>query len=84
MILNSCHYVMLLWTLSAMAGENGYEDEKLKAFALVFDGIQMLLMGQGRSLTGGSADNDGVGSAGDLLLQGEVALRSNDGEVVRR
>ena len=25
-------------------------------------------MGQGRSLTGGSADNDGVGSAGDLLL----------------
>ena len=50
------------------AGSCNYRDSVIYFFHGIFDGIQMLLMGQGRSLTGGSADNDGVGSAGDLLL----------------
>ncbi len=38
------------------------------------DGGQLLLVGHGRTLAGGAADDDGIGMAGDLILDNAAQL----------
>ena len=48
----------------------------------ILDGGQLLLVGHGRALAGGAADDDGVGAAGDLILNDAAQLIKIDAAVL--
>ena len=48
----------------------------------VLDGGQLFFVGHGRAFTGGAADDDGVGAAGDLILNDAAQLVKIDAAVL--
>ena len=48
----------------------------------ILDGSQLLLVGHGRALAGGATDDDGVGAAGDLILNDAAQLIEIDAAVL--